>query len=193
MRFANVPSSAAWRHDDARDGFEVVFIRSTPEGFAFAGQTAAVEAGEAWAVRYSIVVDARWVTQRARICALSAAGQREVALEAGGNGSWSINGVRAPQLDGCLDVDLEASSLTNAFPIHRLRLGVGTAADAPAVYVRASDLKVERLEQRYLRLEGDDDCQRYDYTSPNFEFRCELLYDRAGLVLDYPGIAKRVA
>jgi hypothetical protein len=35
--------------------------------------------------------------------------------------------------------------------------------------------------------------ERYDYTAPAFEFRCELVYDAAGLVLDYPGIASRAA
>jgi uncharacterized protein len=37
------------------------------------------------------------------------------------------------------------------FPARRLELAVGRHADAPAAYVRAEDLRVERLEQRYLR------------------------------------------
>ena len=60
---------------------------------------------------------------------------------------------------------------------------------AIAAYVRALDLSVERLEQHYVRLGAD----RYHYASPAFGFECELAYDDAGLVLDYPGIAVRVA
>jgi hypothetical protein len=93
---------------------------------------------------------------------------------------------------GCLDVDLEGSAFTNAFPVHRLGLNVGEQADAPAAYVRANDLRVERLEQSYARLPDDGDRSRYDYASPAFDFRAELVYDRFGLVLDYPGIAVRV-
>ena len=46
---------------------------------------------------------------------------------------------------------------------------------------------VERLEQRYLRLDDDGERRRYHYTSPRFGFECELGYDASGLVLDYPG------
>ena len=193
MPFANVPPLAAWRHRDARDGFEVVFLRPDAGGLRLEGDTAAVEDGEAWSVRYSIVVDATWKTRRAHVVGWSAAGRGEVALATDGAGSWLVDGAPAPQLDGCLDVDLESSSFTNALPVHRLGLEIGAAADAPAAYVRASDLTVERLEQGYLRLEDDGGRQRYDYTSPRFSFRCELSYDESGLVVDYPGIAGRVA
>jgi hypothetical protein len=59
--------------------------------------------------------------------------------------------------------------------------------------VRALDLSVERLDQRYTRLENESARARYDYESPAFDVRCVLLYDEHGLVLDYPGIAVRVA
>ena len=53
------------------------------------------------------------------------------------------NGRAEPELDGCFDVDLEASACTNTLPIHRLAgLGIGEEAAAPAVYVRATDLAV---------------------------------------------------
>jgi hypothetical protein len=58
-------------------------------------------------------------------------------------------------------VDFESSALTNAFPVHRLELQVGEEADAPAAYVRALDLSVERLDQRYVRLDDDGSRQRY--------------------------------
>ena len=157
------------------------------------GHTAAVEDGEAWAVRYDISVDAGWATRSARVWGRAASGLRELSLEADGAGRWRVDGAPAGQLDGCLDVDLESSSLTNAFPVHRLGLAVGEEADAPAAYVRALDLAVERLEQRYRRLEDDNGRQRYHYVSPAFGFECELVYDESGLVLDYPGIAVRAA
>jgi hypothetical protein len=188
-----LPPFAAWRHHDAREGFEVVFLRPEGTGLRVDGHTAAVEAGEGWAVEYAIALDVRWRTRRARVRGRSATGAREVTLEADGEGAWRVDGAPARELDGCLDVDLESSSFTNAFPVHTLGLATGAAADAPAAYVRAPGLAVERLEQRYRRVEDDAGGERYDYAAPRFAFAARLAYDRFGLVLDYPGIAVRVA
>lgn len=49
-----------------------------------------------------------------------------------------------PRLDGCFDVDLESSSMTNTLPVHRLGLAPGAAAehllvvDYPGIAVRQS-------------------------------------------------------
>jgi hypothetical protein len=187
-----VPGVAAWRHRDARDGFEVVFLRSGADGLRINGHTTAVEDGAAWAVEYEVELDPGWVTRSARVRSRSVAGTRELVLEADGAGGWKVDGVAAPRLDGCLDVDLESSALTNAFPVRRIRLAQGEEAQAPAAYVRALDLSVERLEQRYVRVDDDGDHERYDYAAPAFGFACRLVYDESGLVLDYPGIAVRV-
>ena len=193
MSFRDLPQSAAWRHRDARDGFEVVFLKPDGAGYRLEGDTAAVENSEAWAVHYVITLAADWSTRSAQVSGRSVSGSHELILEADGPGRWSINGSAAPHLDGCLDVDLESSSLTNAFPVHRLGLEVGAEADAPSAYVRAVDLSVERLEQHYVRLDDDGSRERYRYTAPAFGFETQLLYDECGLVLDYPGIAVRAA
>jgi hypothetical protein len=193
MAFRDPPRSAAWRHRDARDGFEVVFVRVHHDGYRLDGGTAAVEDGAAWVVDYSIILSAGWLTRRAVVSGRSASGTRKLRLEGDGAGRWRLDGRTAPHLDGCLEVDLESSALTNAFPIHRLGLEIGEAADAPAAYVRALDLSVERLEQRYVRLGDDRNRARYHYAAPGFGFECQLVYDEFGLVLDYPGIAVRVA
>jgi hypothetical protein len=152
-----------------------------------------VEAGAAWSVAYAIELDAAWVTRTARVHGRSAAGAGSVTLVADGAGSWEVDGRARPELDGCFDVDLESSALTNAFPVRRLGLEIGEAADAPAAYVRALGLAVERLEQRYRRLPDANGHQRYDYAAPAFAFACRLDYDAQGLTLDYPGIAARLA
>jgi hypothetical protein len=188
-----LPPFAAWRHHDARDGYEVAFFFTGDGGVRVEGHTVAVEHGQPFSVGYVIELDDRWRTRAAKVCGQSSDGRRTVALDTDGRGGWTIDGLAATHLDGCLDIDLESSSLTNAFPMHRLALGPGEAADAPAVYVRALDLDICRIEQRYLRIDGGADRQRYDYSSPTFDFRCELTYDEAGLVLDYPGIATRAS
>lgn len=187
MPFAEPPPCAAWRHLDARQGFEVVFFSAAASGYRVEGHTTAVEDGEAWSVGYTIDVDAAWATRTARVTGRSQTGLRTRTLERAGAGRWRVDGEAAPYLDGCLDVDLESSSCTNAFPVRRLALGRGEGADAPAAYVRAVDLVVERLEQRYVCVGP----RAYDYAAPAFGVRCRLDYDERGLVVDYPGIAAR--
>jgi len=192
--FTDLPAAAAWRHIEAREGFETAFCAARGSGWRLEGWSAAVEDGVAWTVGYAIDVDERWCTVAARITGRSAAGARavEIAADGTGSGRWRVDGVRVPALDGCLDVDLEASACTNTLPVHRLALAPGAGAAAPAVYVRAADLAVERLDQHYRRAADDAATHRYDYESPAFGVAGELVYDAAGLVLDYPGLARRV-
>jgi hypothetical protein len=186
-----VPATAAWHHRGARSGFEVVYFQADGDQCRIEGQTAAIEDGVTWAVEYAIEVDAAWATRSARIRGRSADGFRSTLLEADGAGHWLVDGHPAADLDGCLDVDLEASAMTNALPVRRMGLPVGGGAAAPATYVRAVGLAAERLEQTYLRATDEAACQRYDYAAPAFSFAARLIYDQSGLVLDYPGIAVR--
>jgi uncharacterized protein len=191
MSFRHPPASACWQHRGARSGFEVAYFQALGDGWHIDGTTTAIEDSQMWIVSYSIQVDAAWSTRNARISSRTADGTRQALLEADGAGSWRIDGAQARHLDGCMDVDLESSAVTNALPVHRLRLPVSARADAPAAYVRASSLAVDRLEQTYMRITDEATHQRYEYAAPAFDFTCRLVYDHGGLVLDYPGIAVR--
>jgi uncharacterized protein len=191
VTFDALPATAAWLHRDARAGFEVVFFRAAGAGYTIEGHTAAVESGNAWSIDYEITVDASWLTRTAAMTSRTASGIRSTVVRTSGNGRWVVNGRAAPHLNGCLDVDLEASAFTNALPVHRLGLAPGERAETPAAYIRALDGAVERLEQSYARTLDDGARQRFDYGAPAFGFACELVYDDAGLLLDYPGIAIR--
>ena len=192
MTFAPLPRTAAWHHHESRTGFEIVVFTAGQSRLGLRGGTAAVEDGEAWAVQYDITLDGAWRTTAATVRGLSADGARETALEVDASGHWRVDGSARPDLDGCLDVDLEASACTNTIPVHRLSLGVGDGADAPAAYVRADDLAVERLEQRYVRADDTGGPhRRYEYSAPAFGVATQVTCDDAGLVLTYPGIARR--
>jgi uncharacterized protein len=191
VSFAPVPGTAAWHHRGARSGFEVVYFAARSDGCRIEGWTTAIEGSATWAVEYAIEVDAAWVTRSARIRGRSAGRFSSALLEADGAGHWLVDGKPARHLDGCLDVDLEASAMTNALPVRRMGLPVGARKAVPAAYVRAVGLAAERLEQTYTRTADDASCQRYDYAAPAFSFAAHLIYDESGLVLDYPGIAVR--
>ncbi|WP_020666052.1 putative glycolipid-binding domain-containing protein [Amycolatopsis nigrescens] len=188
MSYAVLPSVASWRHEGARAGFEVAFFAADDRGPRIEGTTTATEDGKSWIVNYEIQLDRSWLTRSARITGRSDDRTVVTVIEADGMGHWQVDGVAAPHLQGCLDLDLEASAMTNTFPVHRLRLPVDRAVAAPAAYVRAIGLAVDRLEQTYSR-SGEG---QYNYAAPEFNFACHLVYDQHGLILEYPGIATRV-
>jgi hypothetical protein len=190
--FSALPEAAAWRHREARSGFEVAYFRRIEDGCChIEGWTTAVEDEKAWVVDYTIEVDDAWTTRKARVTSHSPSGSRSTLLEADGTGTWRIDGQAAPHLQGCLDVDLESSAFTNALPVHRLQPSIGERSDAPAAYIRVENLAVQRLEQTYMRVSDDGPRRRFRYAAPAFDFACQLVYDTSGLVLDYPGIAVR--
>jgi len=174
----------AWRHADPREGFEVAI--EAP--FRFAGHTAGADGDLLWALRYEIEHDGGWLTEAGTVEGL--AGQVRVEAE---DGAWLVNGEPRPDLAGCLDLDLEVSVCTNFLPVRRMRLDVGERAEAPAAWVRVPDLRVERLEQSYLRLPDEDGRSRYEYEAPGEDFACVIVFDADGLTRDYPGIGTRVA
>ena len=189
---ADLPAFAAWRHIEARAAFEVLFSRRAGEGHLLEGHSVGVEDGVAWSVRYTVEVDAEWKTRSAYVACTSTEGTRDARVVGDGDGGWTVDGVRAPDVSGCFDVDMEASACTSVLPVRRLALGEGEHADAPAVYVRAPSLAVERLEQTYTRVGDEDGLHQYDYASPRFDFYARLTFDDHGLVVEYPGIATRI-
>jgi Putative glycolipid-binding len=67
----------------------------------------------------------------ARITARTAQGRARPLLESDNATRWLVDGDPAAHLDGCLEADLELSALTNAVPVHRLGLPVGSRPAMP--------------------------------------------------------------
>jgi hypothetical protein len=190
---ADLPSFATFTHAQGRDGFEAVCFRApqaTGRGFLLEGGTTAVEDGTPWSVLYRIEVDRAWQTTRVESTGISPSGHTTLRAERR-EGRWTVNGTERPDLDGCVDVDFETSMVTNTLAAHRIDLGSSTPVQVPAAFVRATDLRVERIEQTYLCTERTEDRIVFDYRSATFDFACRLVLDPAGLVTDYPGIGRR--
>ena len=191
--FANLPSFATFQHSGVRDGFEVVCFRhpqSTGDGYLLEGGTTAIEDGTPWSIQYRIEVDEHWRTTRVEAVGISPLGHHALHAERD-EGRWRINGTARPDLDGCVDIDFESSVVTNTLAIHRLDLSATTPHDVPAAFVRADDLRVERVEQTYVCTDRAEGRVTFDYTSSTFNFACQLVFDGSGIVIDYPGIGRR--
>ena len=159
----------AW---DGPLGREEARWTALPDGHAFAGQVpdSSEDAGGA-PVAYHLEVDADWRTRRVEV----AVGAGVRVLTSDGAGRWWRDGQAAPDLDGCLDVDIEATPLTNTLPIRRAGAGSVTAA-----WVRVPGPAVEPLPQTYT----DDGDGRWTYRSRG-GFVGALTVDADGVVVDY--------
>lgn len=100
-----------------------------------------------------------------------------------------------PDLAGCVDVDIAITPATNTLPIKRLRLQAQESKDILAAYVPlpnqvGADFLPRPAEQRYTCLTPG---RLYRYDGLVRGFTAELEIDEAGLVLDYPGMFRRLA
>lgn len=160
------------------EGAEHFVLERVDGGFRLAGTAVVAEEGAPYLLEYAVRVDDEWRTRAVDVRCKDS----RFELSADGTGSWS-----APDVEGCIDVDLGFTPSTNTLPIRRLQLGVGDAADLDVAWVRFPALTVERATQRYERLADD----RYRYSSPGFQ--ADLLIDENGLVLEYEGLWRAIA
>jgi hypothetical protein len=145
--------------------------------------------GAPFRARYTVQCDAQWRVRAVRIDMLDAANRR-LDLYADGAGHWTDDaGAELPGLAGCFDIDISATPFTNTLPIRRLALHAGTAADITVVYIDLPALTVQPEMQRYTCLAED----RYRFEARASGFTADLPTSPDGLVLDYPGLFRRVA
>ena len=146
------------------------------------------ENGTPFGVRYEILCDARWRVRSLTVQPLS--GGKALELLADGQGRWTTGqGDPLPDLDGCIDADISATPFTNTLPIRRLGLRTGESADLKVAYVAVPGLGVEPDGQRYTCLKEGE---LYRYESLESDFVADLRVDADGLVLDYPGLFRRI-
>ena len=177
-----VVTAVLWHASDG--GGDLCVLEPAGDGSRLRGTVLTHEAKQPIELRYSVTVDAAWVTRDVEVLVAFAGGDLHEPVELGG--LWSRR-KRPAELEGCVDVDLGFTPATNTLPIRRLELAVGEEAEIAVAWLRWPELRVERVLQRYARLARD----RYRYTQD--EFSAELRVDELGLVLEYEGLWRAVA
>ncbi len=181
-------SEAVWTPLD-EPGLEHLTLRQAPDGSVETESVVlGVRNGRPFTLHYRVESDARWRVRRLTVESLQ--GRGRVDLLADGDGGWrDPDGRTIAQLDGCVDVDIEATPYTNTLPIRRLNLEPGESREIGVVYVTIPSLEVSAKRQRYTCLEPD---RHYRFESLDSGFTADLPVDGDGLVLDYPGLFRRV-
>jgi uncharacterized protein len=148
-------------------------------GLSLVGTVLGAEGGVPVRIEYRVLADGAGMTTAAHVRDLRGFTSRTIVLLRDGRGGWTIDGVAARALRGCMDVDLGCSPSTNLLPIRRLRLGIGASKTVKVAWLRFPELEVTRAEQTYARL----DESTYRYSSGTFE--ADLTVDDDGLVAAY--------
>lgn len=109
-------------------------------------------------------------------------------IETDAEQQWYQNGERLDAFAGLYHIDLSITPATNLMAIRSLNLEVGQSQDTSALWVIFPDLRLERLDQRYTRL----DANHYGYQAVSIDFEATLEVDEDGFITDYGGLWKAI-
>jgi len=144
------------------------------------------EKGTEHVIRYKLTCRADWSVRDLIINSDVAA--KPLELHGDGNGSWTNkDGEVLKQLQGCIDVDFQATPLTNILPIRRLGSDHSERVRVRMVYILFPDLQFYAVDQYYTKI-GEN---RWRFEQPIDDFTAEIEVDEVGLVQDYPGLFER--
>ena len=139
---------------------------------------------------YRLTWDESWRLREADLVVATERSTTSLNLRTDGQGRWRDRDGRAiDELDGCVDIDIWPTPFTNSFPVRREPMVVGERRQFRMAWVFAPDLTVRPQPQAYTRLAD----WLYLFESLDGSgFSAELPVDEDGIVLDYPGLFRRV-
>jgi uncharacterized protein len=163
---------------------------------------------------YDLDTGPGFVTRRLRVRSHGNGWRRHLDLCRADDGTWTADGTVAGEpvelsaatfadpgasavtlasLAGALDCDLGECPLTNTMPVlRRSLLQPSDPIDFVIAWVSVPDLSVRHSDQRYTFLEagpGGGAVIRYESGS----LRADVRFDADGLVVDYPGLGRRLS
>jgi hypothetical protein len=172
-----------WRRLD-RPGHEAGRIFAQDSSWIIEGTAIFTHERHPCRLDYWITCNFDWETIAAKVSGWVNQEKISIELSVGANRVWTLNGLEAPQVTGCLDLDLNFSPSTNLLPIRRLSLEEGQAAHVKAAWLRFPEFTLEPLDQVYTRLGPTT----YRYESSGGSFSTELITNSFGQVIHYPNL-----
>ncbi|MET9515810.1 putative glycolipid-binding domain-containing protein [Streptomyces sp. NPDC002994] len=173
-------------HVTESGGYETAWIELDGSTLRARGRVVGTVPEPYW-ITYELKTVDDFVTQRLQATAEMTDMTAELDLRRAEDGRWTVDGEPAPDLYGALDCDLGLSPLTNTMPVlrHALHRTPGEREFLMA-WIHVPDLTVRPNRQTYTHLSAS----RVRYASGTY--RADLTLDADGLVVAYPGLAKRL-
>ncbi len=195
----------------------VAFVKDDPLGVEFAeidlaeasltARGVAIGAGPLqYRLDYELETSAGFVTERLVVTSRGEGWRRELELRRDPHGAWAIDADEEGELDlpgpggdatslvGALDCDLGLSPVTNTMPI--LRHGLldgGGPIELTMAWVAVPALAVQADGQRYRHVGSAADRHVIGFEAVDGSFVTDITVDADGIVIDYPGIARRLS
>jgi uncharacterized protein len=195
--------AVAWIKDDPF-GVEFAEFQLSPERLRAEGVAIGTRPLP-YRLDYELATAGAFVTSRLRVSSRGEGWRRTLDLRRSEAGVWSlvaheIGDVGLPSAGGdpatfadALDCDLGLSPVTNLMPILRRGLLSGAGpVELIMAWVSVPDLSVRPDGQRYSYLRGGPEGHVLRYEATDGSFAADITVDREGIVVDYPGIARRL-
>jgi uncharacterized protein len=191
-----------WRGFDP-DRFEAAHVMLERDALRARGTSLA----PSYALQYALVTNAEWITREFSVRVQTDTWTRTLVLRRAVDGEWSADrdGTARehskeplPDLRDAVDCDLALCPLTNTMPILRHDIVGRSHRREPAefddvmAWVSVPDLAVQRSDQRYA---VGDPVEAGTGALVHFAtegFRTTLEVDGDGLMVNYPGLARRI-
>ncbi len=173
--------SILWRRIDTK-GHEAARVYGDDDGWYLDGAAIFLHDGSPCRLEYLVECDLDWRTTSATIDGWVGDDVIEHEITVSETGIWYLNDQEIKDVEGCVDIDLNFSPITNLLPLRRLDLKPGESKSVGAAWLRFPTFELERLDQTYTRL--DDSTVKYE--SRDAAFVRTLRVNSAGLVLEYP-------
>ena len=193
-----------WESENA-PGMELSSVRLASDHLQATGVAIGTEP-EPYRLEYELETGSGFMTSALRVRSEGRGWRRRLELLRSSDGVWTCSASSDGEADfpppggstdpfaEALDCDLGRSPLTNSMPV--LRHGLldgGGPIDFVMAWVSVPDLVVHRSEQRYTFVRREGERSIVEYQSTGRSFVADLTFDADGLVLLYPGLARRVA
>lgn len=175
---------------DETTGYDAAWAETRGTKLVAEGRAAGLEP-QPYSLDYRLETDDGYATALMVVASRWTGGSATLELRRSG-GDWTVDGVARPDLHEALDCDLEACPLTNTMPIlrHGLHERRGDVMLRMA-FIEVPALRVVVSEQRYTHLGLNDRGALVRFRSGTYQR--DLTIDREGFVIDYPGLAQRLA
>lgn len=174
--------SIIWRRLDI-PGHEAVRVQRSGDGWYLDGGAVFLYEGKPCRLEYLIECDLEWRTVSALIDGWLDGSSINYPIKASKGNIWRRRGMEISEVEGCIDIDLNFSPVTNLLPIKRLNLDVGQSETVRAAWLRFPSFALEPLEQVYTRTSEFI----YNYRSGT-GFETEITVDGFGLPVEYAGL-----
>jgi hypothetical protein len=192
-----------WIKEDSL-GAEFADVMIEPRRLTATG-TAIGSAPVGYRLDYKLETLSDFVTSGLLVKARGDGWSRRLDLRRTRAGKWSVRaaekgflalpgpGGDVADFSDALDCDLGLSPLTNSMPVlrHDLLHG-GGPLDFLMAWVSVPDLNVHASRQRYTFVRRASEGAVVRYESLESKFKADITFDADGLVVDYPGIGRRL-